>query len=151
MAVGSVEDIDLGYKKIVREYKKLDGSYTKVGLFGNSGGPENNLAARGAVHEYGTKSGKIPSRPFNRDAFDNNFKDLLRLIQKEMNSLLQEMSNATKMLKRLGEWFTGEVKESITIGRFVPLKEKTKKAKGSSRPLIDTGQMRGAITHKEKI
>ena len=44
-------------------------------------------------------------------------------------------------LGQLGEMTKGDVQTEIRSGDFAPLKPATIKRKGSSRPLIDTGQM----------
>ena len=49
----TVEDIDHGWDKVMREIKKLDGSYTAVGYFGHGGNPSDDIAARAAVNELG--------------------------------------------------------------------------------------------------
>lgn len=146
-----VEDKDLGYKEIVKEVKKLDGSYSDIGLFGSGGDASTNLAERGAVHEFGSKSGKIPARPFERKAFDGNIKEIKGFVSDEYNKMLERKIKAKHLLNRSGEFMEGLMKEEVTQGQFIALSPKTILAKGSSRPLIDTGDMRNAIQHKEKM
>lgn len=146
-----VEDRDLGYKQIVKEVKKLGRSSTNVGLFGSGGSASVNLAERAAVHEYGTRNGNIPSRPFMRSAFDKNRKSLIKKINSLYGKVIKKECSAKKLLKITGEWFTGKVKQEITIGNFKRLKSQTIKRKKSSKPLIDTGNLRSSVTHKEEM
>jgi len=141
--------VDLGWNKILKNIKDLDGSSVDIGIFGNGGSASENLAERAAVHEFGTHSGKIPSRPFMRNAFDQNKKNLRKFIEKQYDRMIAGNQNASMVRKRTGEWFTGKVKEEITTGRFRPLSLLTITRKGSSKPLIDTGEMRASTKYKE--
>lgn len=145
-----VEDKDLGFNAIIKQIKKLEGSETDIGLWGD-GEPDSNLAARAAIHEYGSASGKIPSRPYNRKAFDKNLKRIKEVITKLYDVMLLRRITAKKLLGQLGDWYTGVLKDSITFGKFKALKPATIKAKGSTRTLIDTADMRNRTTHKEKM
>jgi hypothetical protein len=144
---------DMGWNKLKRELKHLKGSHTKVGIFGNGGPPEDNLASRGTVHEFGTKNGDIPARPFNRRAWSRYKKQVIDLMTKEYNKILKSKGSkkAKKALREVGAFFEGKVKETITNGGFMALKPATIERKGSSKPLIDKGEMRAAVTHKEVI
>lgn len=146
-----VEDNDLGLKAIEKEIKKLDGTHTDIGQFGSGGDPSEDIAARAAVQEFGTRDGRVPSRPFQRDTFKKNLKDLKIEIEKGYNMLLERRSNVKKLLEDIGEWYTGKMKEIFTEGTFKALAEATVRQKKSSRPLVDKGDMRRMTTHKEKI
>jgi hypothetical protein len=144
---------DLGWKKLKRELRHLKGSHTKVGIFGNGGPPEDNLAARATVHEFGTKNGDIPARPFNRRAWSRHKKGVIDLMTKGYNKMLKSKGRvkAKKTLDKVGSFFEGKLKDTITNGGFIALKPATIERKKSSTPLIDEGEMRAAITHKEVI
>lgn len=151
MALSSVvEDRDLGMKAIIKQIKKLEGSETNVGLWGE-GEPDSNLAARAVVHELGSIAMNIPSRPFNRDAFRKNLKNLKEVITKLYDEMLARRIKAEKLLKKTGDWYTGKLKDAITFGSFKSLKPATVKRKKSSKPLIDLADMRNRIEHKEKM
>jgi HK97 gp10 family phage protein len=145
------EERDYGAKAIKKEIKKLKGSYTEIGLFGNGGDASINLAERASIHEYGTRSGKIPSRPFMRNAFDNNKKQLKKFIIAEYSKLLDRRRKAKSVLKKIGAFMEGKQKDSILLGSFVELKPQTVSRKGSTKPLVDTGNMVGSIQHKETM
>jgi hypothetical protein len=48
----------------------------------------------------------------------------------------------------LGEWFVGRTKAEMKNGSFQALAPSTVKAKGSTKPLVDTGQLRNSVTQK---
>lgn len=149
----TVFERDLGWDKIVKSIKHLKGSYTKVGLFGNGGSPSDNLAARGAVHEFGSVKMNIPARPFNRRAWSRHKEKVIKLLEEKYNRILATKGTASvrKALSDIGADFEGKLKQTIMDGGFVANKPATIKHKGSSRPLIDTGDMRNRIEHKEVI
>lgn len=149
--VVAVEDRDLGLNDIIKEVKKLDGASTNIGIYGNGGDASDNLAERAAVHEFGTRDGRIPERPFNRQAFDKNLKDTKKTIEIEFAKVLARKSKAKRFLSTVGAFYEGRLKKELEIGGFRALSPKTIAMKGSSRPLLDTGQMRGAIEHREEM
>lgn len=153
MAVKSItfEEKDLGMNAIIKQIKKLEGSHTDVGLFGSGGGPADNLAARGTVHEYGSIAAGIPKRPWNRKTFSDNLKDLQKLITGLYNKILEQRLSAKLLLEKTGEWYTGKSKETITKGGFKALKPATIARKKSSKPLIDKSDMRNRIEHRETM
>jgi hypothetical protein len=146
-----VEDIDHGMNDIVKEIKALDGSETDIGLWGNGGNEEDNLAQRAATNEFGTHDGRIPARPFNRRAFDENVKELQKSINKRYNKLLDQKMTAKKLLQDTGAEHEANIKNTIDRGGFRPNAPATIARKGSSKPLIDEGDMRNRIEHREKM
>ena len=154
----SFEEKDLGWEKIQKELKKFENGYTKIGFFSNGGDPSSNIAARAAVQEYGAKikvfgrkESEIPSRPFMRMTFENNKNKISKLMQRLYDGILEGKMTARRALKILGEWYVGQVKMTITTGTFAPLSPLTIKLKKSSKPLINTGEMRNSLQHRESI
>jgi hypothetical protein len=146
-----VIDRDLGYKKIVKETKALDATSTNVGLFGSGGNPSDDMAARATVMEFGSSRWKdTRGFPFIRQAFHNNLKSLQKVVQVWYGRVLDRKVESRKALENIGEWFTGKVKEEITNGSFRGLSIDTIIAKGSAKPLIDTGDLRRRVEHKER-
>lgn len=169
-----VEEKDMGWKKIKREVKKFQNSSTSIGYFSNGvGGPDKNIAARAMVQEtgatikvtskmrgwwlynHGTMLKKtalvIPKRPFMRQTFDKNKKKIFKEVEKNYDRVLAGRSTAKQALSRLGEWYVGRIKMTITNGRFKSLSPFTIMKKKSAKPLMDKGEMRRATTHREKI
>lgn len=150
-----VIDIDKGWNRIQREFKEFKGAATVVGYPEGESGTERHdeakisLAGLAAVHEYGSVARNIPERPLQRQTFERTKKHIYKVILNEFSKVLANKVDVKKALSAVGEWYTGQMKNTIDTGNFVGLSEVTKARKGSSKPLIDTGQLRNSITHKE--
>lgn len=106
------------------------------------------LAELAAVHEYGSKDGRIPERSFIRSTVDKNQKRYQKLLPKLGKKILEQKLSAKQAMTQLGEVVSGDMKETINAGIEPGLKPTTIKRKGSSKPLIDTGRLKGSITHE---
>lgn len=93
-------------------------------------------------NELGTQD--IPSRPFLRDSVDNNEAKINSFLKKRIKELSNGAS-ADKILKEIGVFQKGLVQDEIANGSFEENAESTIRRKGSSTPLIDTGQMRQSV------
>ena len=92
-------------------------------------------------HELGLG---VPQRSWLRAWFDGNTR---KLIRKAQESFKKKGVNA-KGLNLLGLWIVGEIQQRIADGIRPSNAESTIARKGSSKPLIDTGQFRTSITHR---
>ena len=100
------------------------------------------------VHEFGSKDGRIPGRSFIRTTFDEKesvHRDLLHRLQQKV---LAGKIGAKQALTTVGEVVAKNMAETINDGIEPGLKESTKKRKGSSKPLIDTGRLKASVTHE---
>jgi hypothetical protein len=148
-----IRDIDLGWKKIKKQLKLANNSYTKVGIQSDAGKNEESdnasIAEYATYNEYGT--GSIPARPFMRSTFDM-FKDKVSRLKKEQYELiLQGKRTVRRSLALIGEFMEGRIKRRITAIGYPRNKPSTIKKKKSSNPLIDTGVMRQSIRHVEVL
>lgn len=151
--MSKVIDKDRGYKKIMSNVKKADCWVTAVGYPGEKFSGDNardNIAERAATHEYGTRNGKIPSRPFMRQSFENNSRKISKRLAMEYDKVIIGKQSTQDGLSRVGEFMVGIIKATIRRGDFKPLRPRTILRKGSSKPLIDTGEMRNSTTHVER-
>lgn len=136
-----LKDID---PKAIDKLKKrlIDNKIVNVGV---PAGPKENdgtpVAMIAAVHEFGAPAQGIPERPFLRVAIQKNRLKYVRLNRINLGKMLRGQMTAEQALGQLGEMVKGDVQVEIRTGDFVPLKPATIKRKGSTRPLIDTGQM----------
>jgi len=168
-----VEVVDHGWNKLMKEVKKLDNSYTAVGWFGHGGDPSTDIAARAALLNTGatirvtkkmrgylsavlgmhlkknTNVIRIPARPFVKKTASLFKRKLADRMMIEYNNLLGGKQNAKKTLARIGEWYVGKTKWVMTHVRFTANSSITTRKKGSSRPLIDTGETMNSTTHRE--
>lgn len=142
VSVKVLKDIDP--KALDRLRQRLVGDNRVVNVGVPEGKREEDgtpVAMIAAVHEFGSPSQGIPERPFLRVAVQRNRQKYVRLNRINLVKMLRGQATAEQALGQLGEMAKGDVQTEIRSGVFTPLKEATKKRKGSSRPLIDTGQM----------
>ena len=97
-----------------------------------------------AWNELGTEH--IPSRPFLRKSVDENEDKINNFIDAKANALMNGIS-AEQTLKEIGLFQKSLVHDKITDVNFVNNAESTKRKKGSSHPLIDTGRMRQSVNY----
>ena len=145
----SVVDKDLGWKKILRNMRKIDAKAVKVGIQDGdktSDGKES-LAYIASLHEFGSPGGKIPERSFIRTAIDKNEHKINNLSDGLALKILDRSVTVRGALDLIGLKVTGMIQEQITDGDYVPLAPATIKRKGSDKPLIDTGHMFQSVRH----
>jgi hypothetical protein len=88
----------------------------------------------------------IPARPFMdfaKEIFDRVFP---KVMGRYMNGYLSGVISIDALLTAIGDRAKSAVQEAILNGDYVPLSPKTIAAKGSSVPLIDTGEMLRSVT-----
>ena len=83
-----VKEMDKGWKRIQRDMKKVDSSFTKIGVQQDAihkdedSGITSDLAVIAAVHEFGAPNRGIPERPFIRTTADEVRNEVVRKISK---------------------------------------------------------------------
>jgi phage gpG-like protein len=100
------------------------------------------------VHEYGSKDGRIHQRSFIRSTCDAKRTDHIKLASHLQGKIIDGKLGIKQALTQLGEVVSKDMVQTINRGDFKELSEKTKKRKKSSKPLIDTGRLKGSITHE---
>ena len=137
-------DRDKGYKKLLKQAATMSKSNEiTVGVHSDAGA--RNLEV-GTYNEFGTQD--IPSRSFIVAWADEQEAELLNLIRRVEEQVLKSGGNPTVALKRLGAVFVGKVQKRMAGGVPPPNAASTVAQKGSSKPLIDTGQLRSSIASK---
>lgn len=136
-----------GLSQLTRTLKSLRGKGVDVGFFGSKkhpGSKDITVTEIATVHEFGSSDGKIPQRPFMRQAFQNN-NNFRGVYKKALKQAMTEGKSAQRTLFLLGESVRAGIVDEITEGTFTPLSPVTIEKKGSSKPLIDTGFMRNSV------
>jgi hypothetical protein len=105
------------------------------------------IATIAAVNNFGSADGVIPPRPFLQPAIEEGAPVYRRLAEVMLPQVLSGQMTMTTLLEQMGNLAEGHVKQKITDGPFMDNAESTKKAKGSDKPLIDTGAMRQSIRY----
>lgn len=121
--------------------------YVRVGL-PDTPHPQAQLtiAEIGAIHEFGAPGANIPERPFLHPGIREGGDQIARLSQVLLFQLQNGEITKNDALEQLGLLGVRLVQEKIRNGEFVPLSPRTIARKGSSQPLIDTGQMIQSVT-----
>lgn len=151
-----IQDIDHGFTRLMKRMKKAakESGGAEVGVFGNSERLVRSIADKAtgnvflaAIHEFGSPERGIPERSFLRSTADANQFKYLELLKKGHERVLEGQMDTKRALGLVGEIGVADVKARITSQQgFAPLAESTIKAKGSSKALIDTGQLLNSVT-----
>lgn len=126
----------------------------RVGILASKGGSAKqegsdlSLVEIAAAHEFGTGDGHIPERSFLRSTFYVRVASELRhVIANLCTAVIQRGVDPRAAIGQLGAWGAAQVKNTITQTDIPPpLAASTVARKGSSKPLVDTGQLLNAIT-----
>lgn len=128
--------------EIIADLKTVDGQKVEAGIF-------DGFAQKKAMwNEYGTSRG-IPARPFLRNSQYEHESEWNNQVGRDMVNVFRGSISGQSVGTKLGNKMAKDIKATIDSGNFASLALSTIRRKGSSRPLIDTGDMRGSITHKE--
>ncbi|MBP6018794.1 MAG: hypothetical protein KA735_04830 [Burkholderiaceae bacterium] len=109
---------------------------------------EINNAELLAVHEFGSKDGSIPERAPVRSSMSKHQDKYVATHAENLRKVVRGEMPFDKSLDLLGLRAAADVQQNIRDGDFKPLKQATINRKGSSTPLIDTGNLRQSITHE---
>jgi hypothetical protein len=156
-----VTEIDRGWgalKKTLEVIKASNGgAIVQVGFVGaaadqvHAGAQGLTNAELGTVHEFGSPAAGIPERSFLRSTFDEGRGEYKELSRKLLRAVIERRISVATALKVLGLKVESDVRARIRAGIPPPNSPATVAAKGSSTPLIDTGQMLNAISSQVVI
>lgn len=129
-------------------------SKVKVGF--PAGEADQDNINKAVWNEFGTRGGAsgggwggpVPERPFMRNAMRENrgkYRDALRA---SASKLLTGRTTLRQVMNKLGIEAQGDIQAEITSLQSPPNSPVTIAIKGSSKPLIDDGEMRAAVTWK---
>jgi len=104
------------------------------------------VAGIGYAHEYGTAT--LPERSFMRSTIHAKKKDIIALQKKLFKQILKGSMKIETGLGLLGEFMSDAITQKIVSITSPPNTPETIEAKGSSNPLIDTGQLKNSITYE---
>ena len=162
-----VKIIDNGMNAFLKQIKQLSKKpKVQVGIFSDvksrkSKGNIDNVGLM-AIHEFGVpnnplgtglKAGRnhsvsIPQRSIIRSATKENEKKGNEFILKEYDKIIKGFLTFPKLFAKFGLFMENKFKLKFTDGTLTKNAISTINKKGSSRPLIDTGQLRQSITSK---
>lgn len=130
----------------------------KVGIIGNQAAEEHEAsgmsnASLGLIHEFGSKNKNIPQRSFLRMPIESKNDTIVKDVAKNGEKITKELSkgNSLYLYERIALACEAVIQEAFATGGFGQwegLKSRTIKKKGSSSPLIDTGELRRSVSSK---
>lgn len=103
-------------------------------------------AQKAIINEFGVP-GKVPARPFMRNTFRNN-RNFVDMLQKNATKVVKDHWPINKALVLLGEKVRGEIIREINALDEPPNAPGTIARKRSSKPLIDTAEMRNNVNYR---
>lgn len=137
-----------GVSRRLREIQQQlsDKQRVYVGLPQGSGTSEDgqSLIEIGAIHEFGAKH--IPERSFLRVPLRASQKEFASAFKRIMPKVANGDMTMPQALEQIGAKAASVSQEAISAGIEPANAESTVKRKGSSKPLIDTGRLRQAVT-----
>ena len=148
----TVIDRDHGYAALFRRLAtEQRGRVVDVGVMGQEGagiyeGTGLTVADVASFHEFGRG---VPERSFIRAYVDENrakIEDRLRVMAKRVIS--GQLRSFEEGLELIGLRIQAEIQARIRGGISPGLSDATIESKGSSTPLIDTGQLLSSITYE---
>ena len=148
-----VKVIDKGFDKYKKANEELKSNQIRVGMFAKVG---DKVLTKAIVNEFGTtKAGKnnnivIPERSFIRSTYNKQYKKVGKRFNQIFVSISKGNFNIIPKLKLIGLEQETETKKTITDMKTPENAPSTIAKKGSSNPLIDTGEMRSKVSHEVK-
>jgi hypothetical protein len=127
-------------------------SKVRVGVLGSDNarsGKADSNASIGLKHEFGSIKDKIPPRSFIRMPLEQKSKQIEAFLSSEKIRQLFEQGEKSKILTLLGIKAENIIQQAFRTGGFGKWpanRPSTVARKGSSKPLIDTSQLRRSIS-----
>ena len=154
--------------KSLKNLTALQNATVDVGVLGDE---EMKMIA--AVHEYGvdikvtdkmrgylhtigihlkktTTYIRIPERSFIRSGWDMNKKEVFRKVDRLLPQVVETDVDGGAFLRMIGLEVEGKLKDRLVELKSPPNSSVTVQQKGSSNPLVDTGNLLASITYRVK-
>ncbi len=141
---------------ISRLIRTFSGPNPELELGFPAGEVDSDIIQRAVWNEFGTRGGAsgggwggpIPERPFLRNALRANEGKYKNAIRSSAAKILRGETTPITTLRKIGIVAVGDIQSEITSLSSPPNSPVTISLKGSSNPLIDSGEMRAAVTFK---
>lgn len=135
------------YKRIThRKITPIASGPRRVKVGYPAGKTSSFIISKAIWNHFGTSRG-IPERPFLRNAIRGNASKYQTAMKVSAPKILRGETDTRTVLSKLGLLAQGDIQTEITNLRTPPNAPSTIRAKGSSNPLIETGEMRQATTY----
>lgn len=104
------------------------------------------IVNRAIFNNFGTIN--TPERPFMSNAFDDNRSKYIEALKVSAPKIMRGEVEVGQVAAKLGTVFADDIRQEIVDLDTPPNAPSTIKQKGSSNPLIDTGQMKNSVTYQ---
>ena len=145
---------------LVRELQYLASHHVEIGIFADASRDEAvPMLVIAAANEFGAKIPKrqarldnpekwiiIPERSYLRAWFDENVDALQVTLERLIGQIVEGKISGRAALEMIGGYVVTHVQAYMIDLKTPPNVPSTIARKGSSNPLIDTGQLKDAIT-----
>lgn len=151
----SVRVVDRGADELVARIRALRNAKASVRVGVLSDAPKKeregatgkySLLEVAAVHEFGAPRAGIPARSFIRGTIDERTEDIARLERAVLAKVVAGDIALKPALDAIGAKVAGWIQQRIAAGIEPALSPATVAKKKSSTPLVDTGQLRSAVS-----
>jgi hypothetical protein len=145
-----IRDVDRGWKKLLREMRRAGKSFVKVGVLDERAhrtGEDTSITNTdlALIHEFG--AGNVPERSFLRSTFDAQRGKYEQRVRTYARAMVDGKMDEMRALNLLGLEHVADIKRTIADGIPPPNAPATIARKGSSTPLVDTGQLLNSVTY----
>lgn len=147
-----IKDVDKGYRDRMKQIDRAKKASIEVGIMGDAGGdpkkggPGLTVLDVATFHEFGLG---VPERSFIRGWFDVYQETARKQISAMLKSVIAGKRSKSQAMELLGVRWVAEIQKFIATGtNLQPLEEITILRKGSSVPLVDTGQLKASVTYR---
>ena len=140
-----------GLKGFLERFREIGKPKVYIGVPTSKNGMHEggiNMATLLALHVLGAPSRGIPQRDPLRPPLIANAQRYSDLLALGLKNALANGTDPKLVYEKIGIVAANDVKDYFITGNFKALSEKTIKAKGSSKPLIDTGELRNSISYE---
>lgn len=140
---------DRKLRKLEKKLSRLTAKKVKVGIVEDSTHSSGiSMAELAAIHQFGAPGAGIPARDFLRAPIQDRKAEQIRVTAAVAKAIVAGAMSIDRGLDIIGIWGEATVKAAIRDGISPANRPATIAAKGSSTPLIDTGELHDAISHK---
>lgn len=144
-----------GFRELERALARIRRQEVVAGVLGEDADEvtddgEATLIKVASVNEFGSDDGRIPERSYIRSTAEDNAEEWERMQTNVLKAVAEGKpeTHIDKLLEGVGVRMQSQIQERIVELDDPPNAPSTIKAKGSSSPLIDTGQLKSSISHE---
>lgn len=140
---------DRGARALVQRLTGARGATIDVGILGERAAEAYEAGITVAqVAEWAELGIGQPMRSWLRGWIDSNDREIRDRIRAEARAVAAGTRPRRQAMERLAAWMVGGIRARIAEGIAPPNAPATVERKGSSTPLIDTGQLRSSVASR---